>query len=183
MNKLEFMNKLSNSLVNISNEEKNDILYDYEEHFRIAMENGKSEEAAAESLGDPSAIAKYYKASAAINKAESEKSVRHIFKASGTVIGLGFFNLVFILGPYIGIIGVLIGLYAASFGLALSGLLGAVVAVFQTQLPVNQGAVIFAMIGICCLGLLMLIGNIELSKKVYKMTIKYLKFNLNLIKR
>jgi uncharacterized membrane protein len=189
MNKLEFINKLSNALGNITYEEKNDILYDYEEHFRIAIEKGKTEEEAAENLGNPEAIAKYYRANAAINKAESNKSVKHITGAVFSVLGLGFINLVFILGPYLGIVGVLLGLFGASVGVVVAGIVGIIAAIFAPVLPgiismpVNQGAVIFATVGVECLGILMFIGCCYLAKLLYTVTIRYLKFNLSIIQK
>jgi uncharacterized membrane protein len=189
MNKQEFINKLSNALGNMTYEEKNDILYDYEEHFRIAIEKGKTEEEAAENLGNPEAIAKYYRANAAINKAESNKSVKHITGAVFSVLGLGFINLVFILGPYLGIVGVLLGLFGASVGVVAAGIVGIIAAIFAPVLPgiismpVNQGAVIFATVGVECLGILMFIGCCYLAKLLYTVTIKYLKFNLSIIQK
>ncbi|MDF2675544.1 MAG: hypothetical protein K0R09_3816 [Clostridiales bacterium] len=189
MNKQEFMGKLSYALANMPSEEKNDILYDYEEHFRIALEKGKTEEEAAGDLGNPEAIAKAYKANAAINKAEADKSVKHITGAVFAVLGLGFVNLVFILGPYLGIVGALLGFFAASVGIVVAGIVGVIAAIFQPVLPeiismpVNQGAVIFAMVGLGCLGLLMFIGCCYLAKLLYTVTIKYLKFNLRIIQK
>lgn len=189
MNKQEFMTKLSDALVNMTNEEKNDILYDYEEHFRIAIEKGKTEEEVIENLGDPNTIAKTYRANAAINKAESNKSVKHITGAVFAVLGLGFINIVFILGPYIGIAGGLLGLFAASIAVVAAGIVGIISTIFGpvlpgiVSIPVNQGAAIFAMVGIECLGLLMLIGCSYLIKLFYNLTIRYLKFNLSLIKK
>lgn len=189
MNKKDFMNELSNSLENIPCEEKKDILYDYEEHFRIARENGKTEEETAENLGDPNTIGKTYRANAAINKAETDKSAKHITGAVFAVLGLGFINLVFILGPYLGIVGVLLGLFAASFGLIIAGIVGIIAAIFQPilpgviSMPVDQGAAIFAMVGIGCLGLLLLMGSCYLAKLLYAATIKYLKFNLRIIQK
>lgn len=189
MNKQEFINKLSNALGNMTYEEKNDILYDYEEHFRIAIEKGKTEEEAAENLGNPEAIAKYYRANAAINKAESNKSVKHITGAVFSVLGLGFINLVFILGPYLGIVGVLLGLFGASVGVVVAGIVGIIAAIFAPVLPgiismpVNQGAVIFATVGVECFGILMFIGCCYLAKLLYTVTIKYLKFNLSIIQK
>lgn len=189
MNKQEFLSRLSDALSNLSSEEKSDILYDYEEHFLFAMEKGKTEEEAAEELGDPEDIAKYYRANAAISKAEANKSVRHITGAVFSVLGLGFINLVFILGPYLGVVGALIGFFAAAVAMVLSGIVGIIAAVFAPVLPgivympVNQGAVIFATIGITCLGLLMFIGCCYLAKGLYTVTIKYLKFNLSIIQK
>jgi uncharacterized membrane protein len=173
----------------MSNEEKNDILYDYEEHFRIALENGKTEEEAAGNLGNPDAIGKNYRANAAVNKAESDKSVKHITGAVFAVLGLGFINLVFILGPFLGIVGALVGLFAASVGVIAAGIVGIIASIFAPVLPgivsisVNQGAAIFAMVGLECLGLLMLIGCSYMVKLLYSATIKYLKFNLSIIQK
>lgn len=189
MNKQEFIIKLSDALGNMPNEEKSDILYDYEEHFRIAIEKGKTEEEIAENLGDPDTIAKTYRANAAISKAESNKSVKHITGAIFAVLGLSFLNLVFVLGPYLGIAGSLIGLFAASVAVAAAGIIGIIAAIFGpiypgiVSMPVNQGAAIFAMVGIECLGLLMLIGCSYLIKLLYNVTIKYLKFNLSIIRK
>ena len=44
MNKEEFMKVLEQSLENMDSCEKKDILYDYEEHFRIGEEAGKGDE-------------------------------------------------------------------------------------------------------------------------------------------
>lgn len=189
MNKQEFMSRLSNALQNLPDGEKGDILYDYEEHFRIAAEKGKTEEEAAESLGNPETIAKGYRANAAINKAESNKSVKHITKAVFSVLGLGFINLVFVLGPYLGICGALFGLFAASIGVTAAGIVGVIASIFApllpgiVNIPFNQGAAIFLMVGLGCLGILMIIGCSYLAKLLYIATIKYLKFNLSIIQR
>lgn len=189
MNKQEFMNRLSSALSNMPTEEKSDILYDYEEHFTIAIEKGKTEEEAAEELGNPEGIAKYYRANAAINKAEANKSVKHITGAVFSVLGLGFINLVFILGPYLGVVGALIGFFAAAIGITISGIVGVIASTFApaipeiVSMPVNQGAAIFATTGLACLGILMFIGCCYLAKGLYIVTIKYLKFNLSIIQK
>lgn len=189
MNKQEFMGRLSHALSNMPEEEKKDILYDYEEHFAVAMEKGKTEEEAAGELGDPEDIVKYYRANAAINRAETNKSVKHITSAVFSVIGLGLINLIFILGPYLGIVGALTGFFAAAIALAFSGVIGMIAAVFAPvfpeiiSMPVNQGAAIFAMLGLACLGVLMFIGCCYLAKGLYIVTLRYLKFNLRIIQK
>lgn len=189
MNKQEFMSRLSSALSNVSEDERADILYDYEEHFSIAIEKGKTEEEAAEELGNPEGIGKSYRANAAVNKAEQSKSVRNITGAVFSVIGLGFINLVFLLGPFLGVVGALIGFFAAAIAMTLSGIVGIIAAVFAPVLPglismpVNQGAAMFAMLGIACLGVLMFIGCYYLAKGLYTVTIKYLKFNLSIIQK
>ena len=52
MNKEHFLVQLRRSLSGIPEEEKKDILYDYEEHFRSGRENGQEEEEIARPADD-----------------------------------------------------------------------------------------------------------------------------------
>ena len=63
MNKEEFLRQLSNELASLDKNEKEDILYDYEEHFRIGIEEGLTEEEISKKLGEPKGIAKQFKVS------------------------------------------------------------------------------------------------------------------------
>lgn len=51
--KQEFLHRLKASISSLSIQDQADILNDYEEHFRIGMENGKTEAEIADSLGSP----------------------------------------------------------------------------------------------------------------------------------
>lgn len=58
MNKEQFLKELSNQLRKLSEEERKDILLDYEEHFQFGIEEGKTESEIIKGLGSPKAIAK-----------------------------------------------------------------------------------------------------------------------------
>ncbi len=60
MNKNEFLDQLREALLRLSKSDRDDILLDYEEHFRAGEEKGMSEEEVAESLGAPASIAAQY---------------------------------------------------------------------------------------------------------------------------
>lgn len=60
MSRSEFLNILAQSIAHLSKEEQDEILYDYEEHFRIGLEQGKTEDEIAESLGNPYIIANQF---------------------------------------------------------------------------------------------------------------------------
>jgi hypothetical protein len=60
VNKEEFMREIEKALDKISEAERADILYDYEEHFMIGKENGKTEEEICLELGSPKEIANNY---------------------------------------------------------------------------------------------------------------------------
>ncbi|MHB1456191.1 MAG: DUF1700 domain-containing protein [Armatimonadota bacterium] len=68
MKKDEFLSELHNSLGNMSDADKQDVLNDYEEHFRVGMADGRSEEEIAKSLGNPSAIGATYRVAAMADK-------------------------------------------------------------------------------------------------------------------
>ena len=93
------MEKLDMVLTNIPKDEKKEILRDYEDHFEIGLEKGRTEEEIAESLGDPASIAKSITAEYSITRAKREPSIQNIFGAIITVTGLGLFNLIFVLTP------------------------------------------------------------------------------------
>jgi len=51
MNKKEFLGRLSELIHDLPKEEREDIIFDYEEHFRIGIEKGREEGEIAVSLG------------------------------------------------------------------------------------------------------------------------------------
>lgn len=191
MNREEFIGILSYGLNKLPDKEKREILYDYQEHFDFAIEEGKSEDAIAASLGDPHKLAKEYHASYIINKAEETRSTGNIFRAVFATLSLGFFNLIFILGPFLAINGVLLGFFVASIGLLISGVLLFIAILLYPILPSFVSIPIFmavqpiggilVAIGVGAMGILMLIGVTYLAIGIYKLTIKYLKLNIRII--
>jgi uncharacterized membrane protein len=189
MNRDEFMQTLTQGLQGIPEDEINDILYDYEEHFEVGLSKGKTEEEIARELGDPKSIAKSYKVSSKISEAENNPSPKNLFKAILAAMALGFFNLVIVLGPFILIVGLLIGLYAISISFIIGGVgsfFGTIVAPFFPY-TINMGVHPITSIsigtGLVALGLLLLIGSFYLTKLLYQGTLKYLRWNIDIIKR
>jgi uncharacterized membrane protein len=187
MNKKEFLGRLSELIKDIPEEEKKDILFDYEEHFRIGLEKGRKEEEIAASLGDPKVIAKQSMVSCILKEAEKTISVNNIMRAIFAAVGLGFFNLVIVLGPAVGLIGILVSLFASAFAITISGvavlfgtLIGPVFA-WNVYIPFAAVVSIPLGIGLTALGLLSLIGTFYLTKFFYKLSISYLKMNLQII--
>ncbi len=58
MNRKEFMDELKEHLVGVSKVDRDEIIEDYEEHFKIGKREKRSEKDIVESLGDPRQIAK-----------------------------------------------------------------------------------------------------------------------------
>lgn len=181
MTKDKFMKRLEELLQGIPDKERKEILYDYEEHFLIGMENGKSEEEIAESLGTPKTIAKELKASYHITKAQSNVTASNVGRAVIATISLGFFNLVFVLGPFVAIVGVLIALWAVAFSLTVAPI--ALLFNFSNLVVfdnyIQQVFIAMTLIG---LGVLLGIGMIYVTRWFMKGTLNYLQFNTKIIR-
>ncbi|WP_406688181.1 HAAS signaling domain-containing protein [Staphylococcus felis] len=74
MKKQEYLQTLYLHLKNIPEEEKQDIVAEYDRHFIEGLKDGRSEEEIAEILGSPKGIARDLSASSAIHTAENEKN-------------------------------------------------------------------------------------------------------------
>ena len=189
MSRDEFLKTLRKELTGIPKEEIEDILYDYKEHFDIGIHKGKTEEQIAKELGNPKSIAKSYKASIKITEAEKNPNATNLFKAILAAMALGFFNLVVVLAPFIVLVALLFSLYAISVGFIIGGVgsfFGTLTAPFfpgKINIGINPLASISFGIGLTALGLLIMIGCFYLTRLLYNGTIKYLRWNIDVIKR
>jgi len=183
MTKNEFLEILRTNLKGLPEDEIKDILYDYNEHFLIGISKGRTEEEIATSLGNPKQLAKEIKANYHITKVESGYSLRNLFQAVFASVGLGFFNLVYVVGPFLGIIGALIGLFVAGIVIIVSGGVFFFLTLTNSTLIAipNITAGIFLSLALISFGILWTIGTIYLCKLFYQITIMYLRFNLNII--
>ncbi len=123
MTKHEFLAELASALQRIPEGERQDILRDYEEYFTDAAHAGRTDAEVIATLGQPSHIAKQLIADHHLSRAQSNLTLASFLKATLAVVSLTFFNLVFILGPLIGAIGFLFGLWVASISFVITPLL------------------------------------------------------------
>jgi len=182
MNKNEFMAKLDKSLRGVPLEERKEILYDYQEHFRVGTEKGKTEEEIISSLGNPRDIGRLHRANYSVNRASSGFSLGWFFKAVLAVVALSFFNLVFILGPFLGLAGLLFGLSVATLAVIFAGLKMMWLAIIPLALTLAILIKFITSIGVIGLGILLTIAMAFTIKFFYELTISYLKWNIKLIK-
>jgi len=195
MTEKQFMTILKKNLNGLAEEDKNEILFDYSEHFRLGGESGKSEEDICVSLGDPAQIGKNSRVELLVDHADRESIGGNVFKAVIASFSLGFFNIVFVLGPYLGLVGVMIGLWAAAVSVMISGVVTSLAVIFW---PIINFFIPYAMypegfavklamflagIVMFSLGSLATIGMVKLTQLFSKGTVKYLQSNLKIIKR
>lgn len=180
MNKREFLLELERYLRSLSSVEKNDILQDYEDHFNFGIEEGKSEEEISAALGSPKQLAREILAEYHIEKMETSRSTGNIFRAVWSVIGLGFINLVLVLGPFIALLGLLLGGWCIGAAFTLSPLLVVFSALF------NPGTFawfdLFFSIVLSGLGFFISLGMYRLSIGFKNLLLRYLKYNVSVVK-
>jgi len=186
MTKTEFFKELKEELTGLSEASLSEILSDYEEHFSIAHEKGKSDAEVITKLGDPAVIAKEFKAQTLVKKAESHQSATNLWRAVFSTIGVSLFNLIFVVGPFIGVVATLFSFLIVGIALMASGLFATVVVIFSPVIPnISLGTSIAAgvliSLGVFFAGIFVTVLSYYLNKFFYKLTLKYLKFNLNII--
>jgi uncharacterized membrane protein len=193
MEKIEFIKKLRLSLSGLPEEEIEDIILDYEEHFESGKESKRSEKELCQSLGDPVTIGRQLKANYHIEKAEGNASVQGILKAVLATAGLGFFNLIFVAFPFFGLLFFLFGLVFSGIAAFVSGVIGFVGSALVLVFPafadrfsifngVTPAAALFICIAITGFSILFLIVCWYLLKWFYQLTVSYLKLNVKIIK-
>lgn len=187
MNRVEFIKDLQNELKSVPENEIADILYDCEEHFEVELSKGKSEEEIIKELGNSKSIAKTYKVSSKINKAEKNPSTKNLFRAIWSAMTLGLFNLIFILGSFILVIGFLFGLYAIAISFIVGGISSFFSIILSPFLPENIHIAVHPItsisFGTCfmSLGILLFMSSAYLTKLIYQIIIKYLRWNIDMI--
>lgn len=189
MNKNEYLFELKRHLQNFPQEEVTDILSDYEEHFSVGLSKGKSEEEISKELGNPRDIAKTFKgayrtynndASLTNTYTQTNDTTRKIVVA----ILLFFFNLIIVLGPYIAIAGILLSLFITGLGLTIGGFVAFIGFPLVIFTPIASPHILTSIsigIGLIAAGLLVIILAVYLTKLFVQLTLRYAKWNINLI--
>jgi uncharacterized membrane protein len=115
MKKKDFLSILEQKLAKLPESERSDIISDYAEHFSIGTEAGKTEEEISRALGDPRRIAATYLTEVYAKRMQQAKSPLSLFSNSlyfvFAALGLGIFNVMFVIGPYFAALGILLVLW------------------------------------------------------------------------
>jgi uncharacterized membrane protein len=194
MGKNDFLTKLAALLSRVPEHDRKEMLYDYEEHFEIGLAKGKSEAEIIAELGDPHVIVRDLLADYRLGKLEKEnpqaltlqryndiQKTPSIGRAIGASIGLGFFNLIFIVGPVAGLFAAYVALCAVSFVLTVLPL--AIMGSYFFGYSYETFAVnFFVSLTSFSLGGLMGIGMIYIGRFFRKTIFNYIKFNVRVVK-
>lgn len=179
MNQEQFLKELSILLQHLPAEEREDILYDYKEHFAIGLADGKSEEEICRNLGSPKLIVKELQTINKIDLGKNEPTARNPVTAVLAAIGLCFFNLIFVLGPVVGIFSAVLGFFASAIVMIFAPLLKLLDIVINSDTTLSD---IFVSLIACGVGILLLLGLIPATKWLWKVLLSYLNWNIRVIK-
>lgn len=179
--RLEFIRELDGMLRSLSDKERLDILADYTTYFLRGIEQGKTEEEIAASLGTPAEVAGRIIHARSEQRSQADALVPGNVRSVLVSVAVVLFNLMFVVGPYVGLIGVLIGLMASSVALVLAPI-GMIAGAGIPALQVEKLYVVFGSLAAVGLGGMLGVAVIMITRWVYRLTRRYLQFNLNLIR-
>lgn len=206
MDRYEFLKILSQGLETFPEKERKDILYDYEEHFRVGKSSGKSDSEIIMELGDPYMIVAQYKYNYSNNYTESQNTDTSNSSYYSSTPNYNQDNdyycnrksplpqplkiiilvaLILTCFPVIGsICSFLIGMYGASIGLVIGGIgmmiggiTGSIASSFiyiPASIPLS--ALILIGIGTVCLGILLFIASLWITKFIYGLILRLIKW-------
>lgn len=200
MERNHFLRKLDELLARVPEKDRKEMLYDYEEHFSVGLANGKTEAEIVSELGDPYVIARdlltdyrqmrvEQSNSIEFERMQQDQIIFHADKKSSpsqtvnstiAAIGLGFFNLVFVLGPLLGLLGAFIGLWASAFIMLISPLF-TILSLFTNDID-ETILIFFISLIFCGLGILLSVGLSKLGKYSLKGLRSYVQFNMKIIR-
>ncbi|RVT56533.1 HAAS signaling domain-containing protein [Niallia taxi] len=182
LNKNEFLKLLKNSLKFMSEQEKVDIVSEYNMHFEEGRLEEKSDKEIAEELGQPEEIAKELNAVYAVNRVEENRSIKSLFTAMLSIMGLSIMNFVFI------IVGFFVMLILLPFFLAyiigvpvmiLSPIILVIMGFINGFSTIGVGEIIESLKGLI-FGAILAFAGYLLGELLLKILIKYLRWNMSI---
>lgn len=189
MTQIEFMQRFKRGIASIPKERQQEIIEDISQHFEegIAANMGEAELAA--QLGNPELLAKEYRASQAVERANDHMTAGNVLSVIWAAIGMGMLNLILIFPIWISLFVAWISLMAASLAMTIAGVggfLGVIIGLLSSNTLVYVTyplASIFACIASTSLGLLLGIGMLHAGKWFARVTLQYVQANLGIITR
>ncbi|GAA0466552.1 DUF1700 domain-containing protein [Alkalibacillus silvisoli] len=187
MNKQQYLEELRSRLISLSPQEREEILYDYDEHFENGNGDGKSELEIINELGSPSKVANEIMSELQEEpptleqpKLQTENRSTNYVRMVLLTIVLIFINLTLVVGPVAAIIGVYFSLFGAAISIGLAPLLGFIqLGLYDVG---NFFVLLFSSIFSLSLATLMVLGLIYVGKWIVVGIKKYVNFNIQVVK-
>lgn len=181
LDKITFLNELEQELDKLPRNERDKVMYEYEEYFFDQESEGKNEYQIIGALESPKKIGKELMARNAIVSAEFRPNINTIVRAIMASLGMGILSLIIILIPmiFVGIFMFILLLVALFF--SLSPLLLIINGIINDNFSFAISNYLFA-ISYTGLGLLLFVIIAKFAQFVYRVILKYLRWNIKTIK-
>lgn len=180
MTEQQFLLALEKELKKIPKVDRDDILQDFQEHFAIGIAEGKDEQQIVASLGSPQQIAKEMMATSEFDQTKSDMTSGNMIRVILISIGVIFFNLVVVFGPYIAIVSLIFSGWLVGISFISTPV------ILMINILLYPGSFIlfefFLTIALSGLGIFITMGMYLLTKGIVYGTKKYVQFNSNLVK-
>lgn len=141
----------------------------------------RSEEEIARSLGSPRQLARELLTAYHLEQAETRATAGNVARALWAVIGLSFFNLVFVLGPFLGLVGILLAGWATGLALVVSPLAFLANASLGLLPAGDLLHDFFVSLALAGTGILIVIGMLYVTRLCTRIFVGYLRFNAKLV--
>ncbi|MGN5882484.1 MULTISPECIES: HAAS signaling domain-containing protein [Staphylococcus] len=181
MNKITFLNDLESELRWLPRHEQDKIMYEYEDIFYEGEREGRSEVEILKGMESPKKIAKEIYAQKAIKNAEYAPNAQNVTKAVLATLGIGILTLVIILIPLLFVVMFMVILLLASLVLLLSPVIMLSANILSGFTHFIFSDFLFAF-GYSGLGIIFIVLIFKLAEVIYKLILKYLRWNLKLIR-
>ncbi len=189
MTRNEYLNKLRSYLDGLSESELREVLLDYEEHFNIGRDKGKTDDEISSELGSPKEVAE-----SIMSTINPEEQVNPNPASAGPaddgvkrfliILLLLVLNIVFLAGPVVGVLGIIVGIFGAGIGFVVGGvglMIGAPFTSFVAGFAPGMLTSLAFGISLSALGALVFILGIGLSKLFYRLASMYIEWNKKVI--
>jgi uncharacterized membrane protein len=182
MNKEQFLADLEKRLGALPSKERQDILYDYKEHFQAGLEEGKTEQEVIEALGSPDSIAREQLAlyGVDLSKEYNEKPKKGGLQKGLVAVGLIFLNLIFVLAPFVAVAGIFLSLWILSLTFIISPLLSLIGGMIVTN-PFKWFE-FFVSLTLSGIGIFLFIGMKKVTPACGRLVTRYIKANVAIVK-
>jgi uncharacterized membrane protein len=121
MNRATFMMQLRRGLAGLPQNEIEDICADYEVHFSEGTTHGRSEDAVAAALGDPSRLARELRAEVGFKRWEQNRNAANFLGVVLALLGLATIDIVLLFPLLCALAAIFFGLSVACLAVAVAG--------------------------------------------------------------
>jgi len=186
MKRNDFLNILRQKLNSLGSKNTNEIVSDFEEHFIVGAEQGKTDDEISRDLGDPIEIAGQFCEN---DETISEEKKKTIIEKTPAIIGLFCLNFFLVIWLFVSIYAVVFSVWVSAGSMVLAGFLSSMASVLHGALKeyifLGMHPVLAFLSGliVAVIGLLGVNLSIYITKWTVVITKKYIKWNMDIINK